>query len=338
MDFVCGVVILAIVLFSDICFGAPFLKDETSFLNGDGCRYTIEDSLFIMENDKYLNPEFINELSPMDYSAEKILHRYFKLILKYNDRELLKRVSKLVPISDGDLTESLSNFFGRFFLKYPETFIDLYYSHLQEDGLSFNLIAHGLLGKSGYNELIYSKFTADILAQNVTKQFLASLIYSTLYGEGILMLDDLFDEFGSYIAPCYLDSLGDITYLAQNVSDGNLSTAWAFDPSECDKGYIIHKVDSSPKSVTVMNGYQKTESLFVGNSRAKDVVFITFNHQGESNYSNRKLITLKDTRQPQVVDISDIVTDDSYLIVVEITSIYRGLSCLDVCISEMQFK
>lgn len=136
----------------------------------------------------------------------------------------------------------------------------------------------------------------------------------------------------------YLQENNKITYLAENVHDFNLLTAWV--PNTAS-GTIGKKVNFyfkpfTPRvtEISIWNGYIKTTDLWTANARvAKLKLYI--------NGVPTAILALEDVTNTQTFKINPIQSTDSskdLIFTMEITEIYKGTRYNDVAISEINFN
>lgn len=123
------------------------------------------------------------------------------------------------------------------------------------------------------------------------------------------------------------------TYKIANIHDFDISTVWAEGVEGYGVGQKIEYVTSYPqlsKSITIYNGYCKTEDTFNKNSRVKELMF-------SINNIPIAIFDLEDTWYEQKFTFTP-PTDGIYnnlILSFEILSIYEGDLYEDTCISEI---
>lgn len=147
---------------------------------------------------------------------------------------------------------------------------------------------------------------------------------------------------------------GNNTYVPWNMLDGNAATAWAVNLNnpaiyDCDKLYgPMFKVHCKKLShIVIRNGYGKSTSAFINNSRAARVRFITFANDANDCGDNEVVLfegPLRDDPTPQRLNIpldlkwnNDITTVWMVFDTYTNGGIIRGAKWNDLCISEIEF-
>lgn len=139
--------------------------------------------------------------------------------------------------------------------------------------------------------------------------------------------------FENVTSSSYLPQDGDFTYIAANLIDGDIKTAWTEGVAGYGEGQWIKFSSETPKKISricILNGYCKNTETYYKNSRVKEVL-VTFD-QGES----------------LTYDVDDIYNSWTELVLpkavetktvtIKINSVYEGTNYKDTCISEVKFK
>ncbi|MFH0893685.1 MAG: hypothetical protein V2A54_04555 [Bacteroidota bacterium] len=128
-----------------------------------------------------------------------------------------------------------------------------------------------------------------------------------------------------------------ITYIPNNMNDGNRNTAWVEGAKEYGIGEkIIIRFDTaypcpgvSFRSITLTNGYAKSEEVWADNSRVKMMKLI-------KNGKPLFYIKLLDTIIPQYIRWNyKLMVATGDVIELEIVSVYKGRKWKDTAISDL---
>jgi len=137
-------------------------------------------------------------------------------------------------------------------------------------------------------------------------------------------------------ATSFLKNSAGSNYKADNIHDFDLRTTWATDKNKgIDEKLTIHFPYSENLSLThieIYNGYQKSESVWKNNSRAKKIeLFIN----GKSTY----ILHLQDTLKMQRFSIGKRFSphESDLIVQFKVLEIYPGDKYDDLCISEINF-
>ena len=128
-----------------------------------------------------------------------------------------------------------------------------------------------------------------------------------------------------------VDSKRPFMYTINNAFDGNTGTAYV---ENTDDNLFFIKVFNNKENVThllVVNGYSDSESLFYQNNRIKSVEDYYYTEYGTKMIHSEKKIIIEDK-----YFISQLIPWTSTCFAV--SSIYKGNSFDDTCISELDFK
>jgi hypothetical protein len=124
---------------------------------------------------------------------------------------------------------------------------------------------------------------------------------------------------------------GDLTYFASNTLDGSMLTAWNHDGTETNLGVgetLTFEFDDPVfvASIEIVNGYAKSDDVFVGNGRVRDLTVLT--DAGSFGF------VLDDHAEWQVLE-GDFGTTGS--VVLRVDSIYPGDRWNDLAVTEIRF-
>ncbi len=123
---------------------------------------------------------------------------------------------------------------------------------------------------------------------------------------------------------------GGVNYVARNLYDGNLSTAWSegvFGPG-VEEWITVSFDELIPEAIKIYNGYQKSETLYYSNCRICDA---------EIQFSNGKkyaITLMEDYGTGQVVYFPDLGEANSFKLTIK--TIYEGSQWDDTNISEIE--
>ena len=129
-----------------------------------------------------------------------------------------------------------------------------------------------------------------------------------------------------------VDSKRPFMYTINNAFDGNTGTAYVENTD--DNLFFIKVFNNNKENVThllVVNGYSDSESLFYQNNRIKSVEDYYYTEYGTKMIHSEKKIIIEDK-----YFISQLIPWTSTCFAV--SSIYKGISFDDTCISELDFK
>lgn len=129
-----------------------------------------------------------------------------------------------------------------------------------------------------------------------------------------------------------VDSKRPFMYTINNAFDGNTGTAYVENTD--DNLFFIKVFNNNKENVThllVVNGYSNSESLFYQNNRIKSVEDYYYTEYGTKMIHSEKKIIIEDK-----YFISQLIPWTSTCFAV--SSIYKGNSFDDTCISELDFK
>ena len=129
-----------------------------------------------------------------------------------------------------------------------------------------------------------------------------------------------------------VDSKRPFMYTINNAFDGNTGTAYVENTD--DNLFFIKVFNNNKENVThllVVNGYSDSESLFYQNNRIKSVEDYYYTEYGTKMIHSEKKIIIEDK-----YFISQLIPWTSTCFAV--SSIYKGNSFDDTCISELDFK
>jgi hypothetical protein len=121
-------------------------------------------------------------------------------------------------------------------------------------------------------------------------------------------------------------------YKAENMTDGNIATAWAEGAEGAGIGEWIKFGFDTPKkikAIKILAGYAKTETVYFNNNRVKEMKVIF--SDGEAQTAN-----LTDSK-----DFQRILIDrdrPTQFVKLEIRDVYHGRKFDDTCISEIDFE
>lgn len=144
----------------------------------------------------------------------------------------------------------------------------------------------------------------------------------------------------------HIPRAGKLTYDAQNMLDGNPSTAWTVDTYEGDNGYgEIDLLEFSLNAkeldhIMLTNGYAKSSKLHRANARAQSVAISRVPWDEALNEDIIYSGPLKDTMKPQYLKVNSNYdnTRPTNKIYIRFPSIiYGDKYYTDFCISEIEF-
>lgn len=128
-----------------------------------------------------------------------------------------------------------------------------------------------------------------------------------------------------------LGNEGKISYNIANITDNNSSTAWVEGKNGDGIGEYVEFDYTGPvylSSITIANGYRKSESLYYKNNRVKELKIVL----DDGTY---KVLSLGDDyyNSIQTFDLNLDVSSKSFKIYIE--SVYHGNKYDDTCIDEI---
>lgn len=136
---------------------------------------------------------------------------------------------------------------------------------------------------------------------------------------------------------------GGNTYEAWNMFDGNIATVWAVNLDkaiyDCDALYGPYMLVPCKKlsHVVIRNGYGKSASAYINNSRASQIYFEVETSDGLEGFG----ASLKDTPDAQRINAPLNASWNNNISTIQITfpygSFIRGAKWNDLCISEIEF-
>ncbi len=140
-------------------------------------------------------------------------------------------------------------------------------------------------------------------------------------------------------------------YSVKNLFDGNKSTTWVTkyvkkdgDATLSDSGFLklIFQEPVHIRSLSIRNGYQKTEELYYANQRIKNL-YIEKVITGGRTYPLDNTVTLTDGMDEQEVSLSEGWTQSVNLfktkeLIFNVTDIYNGKKYDDLCVSELRIN
>jgi hypothetical protein len=165
-------------------------------------------------------------------------------------------------------------------------------------------------------------------------------------------------------------------YGGHNLFDRNPATCWAEGVPGTGRGeYVFVSIPKGDRTIHILNGYHKSQALFMKNNRIKDLALSMyvavfrpdqttelFEGYDIARYGKVKRVTLPDSMKPQTIrfpwdwneierfmdqtyaanpktrDLTHVPEDlrRKYLVRVEIVDVYPGTKYNDTCISEIR--
>ncbi len=124
-------------------------------------------------------------------------------------------------------------------------------------------------------------------------------------------------------------------YVATNIHDGNLGTAWVEGKPGLGIGesfsFVFEKKSPPVTTVMLYNGYLKSDQIWKDNGRVKQLKLYVDNKPFA-------LLNLKDVKSQQIFHIDTLQGIDTSLVLrFEITQVYKGDKYEDVAISDLEF-
>jgi hypothetical protein len=124
-------------------------------------------------------------------------------------------------------------------------------------------------------------------------------------------------------------------YVATNIHDGNLGTAWVEGKPGLGIGesfsFVFEKKSPPVTTVMLYNGYLKSDQVWKDNGRVKQLKLYVDNKPAA-------LLNLKDVKSQQIFNIDTLQGIDTSLVLrFEITQVYKGDKYEDVAISDIEF-
>jgi hypothetical protein len=191
-------------------------------------------------------------------------------------------------------------------------------------GYYFEISGDQSLARSLYQKAlaqIPSKNIELLLLRNKLGLFTLKIIYTKygVTGKEVVNLTDVYSIKASS-AKCE-----DKLYSIQNLIDDNPQTAWVPDSKTSGIGEWTEISFDDPvqiNSLTLTNGYAKSEEVFKNNNRIKDATLVFSD-------GSKQPVLLKDTMEPQKINVNR----KSRTVRLIIDSVYKGIKFDDTCLS-----
>ncbi|MFP4013810.1 MAG: NADase-type glycan-binding domain-containing protein [Chitinispirillaceae bacterium] len=123
----------------------------------------------------------------------------------------------------------------------------------------------------------------------------------------------------------------ELGYSAYNLVDSKLDFGWSEGAKGSGKGEWVRftfEQDVKIFALKIWNGYQRSSSHFVNNSRARE---ISFGVKGDTAFQ----FTLEDTREPQLLQLPEPLSAKEFTL--EVKGVYAGKRYADLVLSEILF-
>ncbi|MCL6592270.1 MAG: hypothetical protein K6U80_20285 [Firmicutes bacterium] len=245
--------------------------------------------------------------------------QYFKEMASYDKNN--DWVTQLTKFCSGNLS------LEKLWPSIPKEFIGTVSTYA---GLSYEVSGDKTKARDLYQKALAQKGLNNIellLAANKLGLFSLKIIYTTSGSPGyeFIRLTDVHS-----IKTSTAKFENNRLYSVQNLIDNDPKTVWVPESKKSGIGEWIEFSFDDPipvTSINLVNGYAKSDTTFKNNNRIKTVTL-------EFSDGNKEKISLKDTMEPQTIEIGK----TTQKVRVYIDEVYKGTKYDDTCLSEFDVK